>query len=320
MNRISVLIPAFALFATTALSQTTNLVVNGSFETYSGQAQTNIGFGLPPWVVGNLDIVRPENGQCCYFQPADGLVSVSLNWNAPGSLSQVVTTVPGVTYEIRFWMAAEVFGGGQSRTMEVRWNGAALGSPSFAYTGQGPLSMGWTEFVYTAVGTGSDTLAFVSTTPNNFGPTLDRVSVALPVAGAQTYGVGEGSSGCRGLMSTWVNGSPSVGNASFAITTSNVQPSGVGVFVLGDVAATSDPLGIGLQFLVAASPGSSVAVAGMTSDPTGVGLLPVPIPNNPTLTGAQFFAQAFWLWSPACPAVVPTLGFSSSSGLELTIQ
>jgi hypothetical protein len=319
MNRTSVLIPAFALFATTALAQTTNLVVNGSFETIAGPAPTNIGLGLPPWAVSGLDIVRPENGQCCYFQPADGLVSVSLNWTAPGSLSQVVTTVPGVTYEIRFWMAAEVFGGSPSRTMEVRWNGAVLGSPSFSYTGQGPLSMGWTEFVYTATGTGSDTLAFVSTTPNNFGPALDRVSVALPIAGAQTFGVGQGSSGCRGLMSTWVNGSPSVGNASFAITTSNAPLSGFGVLALGDVAATSDPLGIGLQFLVGASPGLSVALAGMTSDPAGIGALPVPIPSNPTLAGAQFFAQTFWLWSPTCPAVLPRLDWSSSSGLQLTI-
>lgn len=319
MNRISVMIPTFALFATTALAQTNNLVVNGSFETYAGQAQTNIGFGLPPWVVSNLDIVRPENGQCCYFQPADGLVSVSLNWNAPGALSQVITTVPGVTYEIRFWMAAEVFGGIQTRTMQVRWNGAVLGTPSFSYTGQGPLSMGWTEFVYTAVGTGSDTLAFVSTTPNNFGPTLDRVSVALPIAGAQTFGVGQGSSGCRGLMSTWVNSSPNVGNASFAITTSNAPPSGFGVLALGDVAATSDPLGIGLQFLVGASPGLPLALAGMNSDPAGIGALPVPIPNNPTLAGAQFFAQTFWLWSPTCPAVLPRLDLSSSSGLQLTI-
>lgn len=181
---VSVLAGASCMMALPAARA--DLVVNGSFEEYGGSGNSNIGMGIAPWVIGSpgIDIVIPELGEGHYYLPADGEVSLSLNWFNPASISQALVTEPGQSYEVSFWMAAEIYGGTQWRTMDVTWNGALLGSPAFEYTGQGPEEMGWTRFTFLAEGTGSDTLAFLSTTPANFGPALDNVSVtAVPVPG-----------------------------------------------------------------------------------------------------------------------------------------
>ncbi len=156
-----------------------NIVQNGSFEVFGGSGNSNIGAGISPWTIGGggIDIV-----QSATWQAADGNVSITLGWTAASSVTQTLTTVAGQAYEIRFSMAAEIFGGSALRTMNVRWNGATVGSPSFQYAGQGPTSMGWTEFAYVVQGTGSDVLSFVSTTTiqPNYGPAIDNVSV-IPV-------------------------------------------------------------------------------------------------------------------------------------------
>jgi hypothetical protein len=79
-------------------------------------------------------------------------------------------------------MAAEIYGGSEFRTMDVRWNGSTVGSPVFQYTGRGPTTMGWFAFSHVVQGTGLDTLEFASTTidQSNYGPALDNVSV-VPV-------------------------------------------------------------------------------------------------------------------------------------------
>ncbi len=153
-------------------------LINGGFETYGGtDPGSSIGVGISPWVItsGGIDIILPNAPY--YWQPADGVVSISLNWTSPATISQSITTMPGVAYTLRFSMAAEIRGGPALRTMDVLWNGSVVVSPSFAYTGQEPNNMGWTVFTYTVQGTGTDVLAFRSTTPANYGPALDAVSL-----------------------------------------------------------------------------------------------------------------------------------------------
>lgn len=178
----------FTVVALLASSASADIVVNGSFESYGGSGNSNIGMGLDGWTIGGpggIDIVIPELGKGEYWLPADGEVSLSLNWTQPSSITQVLATEPGQWYEVRFWMAAEIYGGPQWRTMDVTWNGGVIGSPSFEYTGQGPTELGWTEFSFLALGTGSDSLSFVSTTPANYGPALDLVSVTpIPEPGS----------------------------------------------------------------------------------------------------------------------------------------
>ena len=75
-----------------------------------------------------------------------------------------------------------MFGGQASRTLDVLWDGAVIDSPSFTYLGQAGTAMGWVTVQIHAQGNGRDILSFRSTTPNNFGPALDNVSVLGNVA------------------------------------------------------------------------------------------------------------------------------------------
>jgi hypothetical protein len=162
-----------------------NLISNGSFEERDRSGfNSNIRAGLPGWTIGNgggIDIVFSRGIKPFYWQAAEGNVSLSLNWGSPGSISQVVATEAGTRYLLSFSMAAEIYGGQASRTMDVVWSDVVVGTPTFSYTGQGSANMGWVQFTYEVVGSGRDTLAFRSTTPANYGPALDAVAL-VPAA------------------------------------------------------------------------------------------------------------------------------------------
>jgi Protein of unknown function (DUF642) len=154
-------------------------IVNGGFESYGGTGNSNIGAGLDGWTIsgGGIDIIPPSVGPGHYWLPEEGVVSISLNWTSPATITQTVATTQGQLYAFSFFMATEIFGGRPLRTMDVLWDGAIVGQPTFTYVGQGPDNMGWTQFTYDVTGTGSDILAFRSTTPANFGPALDAVAL-----------------------------------------------------------------------------------------------------------------------------------------------
>jgi len=158
-----------------------NILTNGSFEDYGGTGfNSNIGAGLFGWTIGaagGIDIVFSTGIEPFYWQAPDGDVSLSLNWFRPESVSQMIATTPGTPYHLSFFMGAEIYGGPTTRTMDVLWNGAVIGNPSFQYTAQGPTSMGWVQFSYDVVGTGSDIIAFQSKTLGGYGPALDAVSL-----------------------------------------------------------------------------------------------------------------------------------------------
>lgn len=174
---------AFGALLTLVSSATAqNILVNGSFETYDGSGNSNIGAGLNGWTIGNgggIDIVFSTGVEPYYWQAVDGNVSLSLAWFGPERISQAVTTSAGQSYHLTFSMAAEIYGGPSTRTMDALWNNVVVGSASFQYTGQGPENMGWVQFSYDVVGTGNDTLSFLSTTPGPYGPALDNVSLVV---------------------------------------------------------------------------------------------------------------------------------------------
>jgi len=171
----------FLAAAVCASSISSANIINGSFESYSGSGfNSNIGAGLTGWTIsgGGIDIVTNAT-----WDAADGVTSITLGWNAPATISQTVATTSGQAYDLSFFMAAEIFGGSNLRTMDVLWNGNVVSSPSFAYTGQGPTTMGWTQKSVMVTGTGSDLLQFRSTTTNQpqYGPALDNVRLtAVP--------------------------------------------------------------------------------------------------------------------------------------------
>ncbi len=159
-----------------------SILVNGSFENYGGPGNSNIGAGLNGWTIGNaggIDIVFSTGVVPAYWKAADGDVSISLSYFGPDSVTQTVATTPGASYHLKFAMAAEVYGGPATRTMDVLWNNSVIASPSFQYTGQGPENMGWLDFNFDVVGTGNDTLRFLATSAGPYGPTLDNVSLVM---------------------------------------------------------------------------------------------------------------------------------------------
>jgi len=159
-----------------------SILINGSFENYGGSGNSNIGAGLTGWTIGNaggIDIVFSTGVVPYYWKAADGDVSLSLAYFGPDSVTQTVATQPGKTYRLTFSMAAEIYGGPPTRTMDVLWNNSVVSSPSFQYTGQGPENMGWTQFSLNVVGTGTDSLSFLATSAGNYGPALDNVSLVL---------------------------------------------------------------------------------------------------------------------------------------------
>lgn len=162
-----------------------NLIRNGGFEspdlgTASQQVISTGSSALSGWTISGtsgIDLVST------FWQPSEGRQSISLNWKSPSTISQILTTVPGQSYRVSFDLAGEAFGGQSSRTLDVLWNGVAVSSQSFNYSGQPPTAMGWTTVSVDVLGTGSDILSFRSTTPNNYGPTLDNVRVVASATG-----------------------------------------------------------------------------------------------------------------------------------------
>jgi RHS repeat-associated protein len=177
-NRPPVITSTPALVATAGQE----LVTNGSFEFTALEENTReyvVPSGsenLDGWqVAGDSGVDLVVNS---YWTPSQGEQSISLNWLSPSTISQTIPTRAGQTYTLSFDIAAEVYGGGMDRSLDVLWNGQVIASPSFQYSGQDGSHMGWTTYRYPVLGTGNDVLSFRSTTPANFGPALDNVSVA----------------------------------------------------------------------------------------------------------------------------------------------
>lgn len=133
--------------------------------------------------------------------------------------------------------------------------------------------------------------------------------------GVSSYGTG--TAGCRGLERLDANGPAVRGNAAFALRCAAAPALAPGGLLLSSGAdpAGSDPLGLGVTFHVAL-PGFLAALP-FPSDARGLATLPLPIPGDPSLAGADLYAQALFLWAPPC--VPSPSGLSSSTGLRLRL-
>ena len=139
---------------------------------------------------------------------------------------------------------------------------------------------------------------------------IDDLRIDVTASSATPYGVG-----CDGLT-LGATDLPRIGNPSFALRISNIAYTAGAAFIgLGSVVI--DP---GLDLTYAGMPGcfnaSSLDLGAFLAGPSTVGevTMPLPIPNDPSISGAQLATQGFAL-SLATP-----LGLASSNGVRLTID
>ena len=174
-------------------SASANLVVNGDFESpeipSSSPELYAVGESLDGWSVfgpGRADVAvlnGPFTQLGLTFTHQSGVQSLDLTGlsNTTAGVSQSIATVPGVAYDLSFYVGNVQSSGiwGTSSTVRVLLNGASFATASYA---GGPTdALGWERFSYQFVATASSTaLAFV----NLDGPTdnvnqIDAVSVTV---------------------------------------------------------------------------------------------------------------------------------------------
>ena len=105
-----------------------NLITNGGFETGDFSGWTV--FGTDNAVVGPTPFTSPHSGN---FQ--------ALFASGDNSISQNLTTTPGSSYVITFWLAANVRQGG-SPSVSVNWGGSNIFSDSLT------SPFGYTEYTF----------------------------------------------------------------------------------------------------------------------------------------------------------------------------
>ena len=156
-----------------------NLVSNGGFEN-SGAIPAQGFLPSPPGVLNDWTIVNTVDVIGLYWQPATGSQSLDLAGNAPGEISQVLTTTPSAKYDLSFNLSGNPAGAPKLKKVQVFWGGASQGIFSFDTTNTNLNSMGWVKTVIPGlVAPGASTeLRFVDVSGTDFyGAALDDIVV-----------------------------------------------------------------------------------------------------------------------------------------------
>jgi len=138
------------------------------------------------------------------------------------------------------------------------------------------------------------------------------------ITGVSSYGAGV--AGCNGAHSLSATSAPLIGNLAFELECSSAPPTSLGFMAIGTLPdiAGSDPLGLGFNFHLQLGP-SVLGTQFYSSNASGVGHYPLPIPGSVGLVGLGLYAQTVWAWDPAVCSPTPG-GWSSSHGLAVILQ
>ena len=99
---------------------------------------------IPGWTIGGNSVDDAVDAAKSGWQPPPGCgYSVDLSGNAPGSVSQAITTTPGASYELHWYLSGNWNCAPTVKTMHVVWDGHLVDAPTFNTTGITATSMHW---------------------------------------------------------------------------------------------------------------------------------------------------------------------------------
>jgi len=147
----------------------TNLVTNGGFEINDACTQPTGGFC--GWTVNDPSPISIDFTSL--FPHSGNSAAILGTAGTDGTLSQTLTTLPGMLYDLEFWLANDNGISPFPNHFAVSWDNTPL------YDVTNVDSFSYTYFKFSVIGTGSDTLLFAAQNDNGFF-FLDDVSVQVP--------------------------------------------------------------------------------------------------------------------------------------------
>jgi choice-of-anchor C domain-containing protein len=175
----SIVLAALLCASVPMMAQAAELLTNGSFESGppapGGFATYGTGnTSITGWTIaaGTVDHISS------YWTASDGVRSLDLTGDQPGTISQAFATLSGLTYNIAFDLWANPAGGSYPRIVYANVGGSDI---SFSSPGGGSLAApAWVRQTFSFVATGaSTTLSFradPASSASFYGPALDNIS------------------------------------------------------------------------------------------------------------------------------------------------
>lgn len=139
----AVLVTAISLALTFSVASQANLLTNGDFET--GDAS---GWSV---VANATDVIT--NGINGFTAQSGNYLMIMGNVGGLGTISQVVATTSGQAYDLSYWFESD---GSLPNYFDASWNGSQIAGSVQSNV----VAFGWTNFTFSVIGTGSDTLTF----------------------------------------------------------------------------------------------------------------------------------------------------------------
>ncbi|MBI3820494.1 MAG: FG-GAP repeat protein [Planctomycetes bacterium] len=149
-------------------------------------------------------------------------------------------------------------------------------------------------------------------------PDLDNVWLYSLLPHGVSY-FGKGTPGCAGANKLASGQVPYTSNAYFTVNVNHGTPNIPGLVLAGNVfdSLGNDFFGVGVICYINFPASTELYDFTLLTDAQGFGSAPIPIPNDPGLSGKQYILQAYYAFVPGCTS--SNLTFSSSNALILTI-
>lgn len=188
---------ALSLVIAAPLAAHANLLVNGGFEADTlERGSWTVLAGLTGWNADASSGVELRNAAAGFAHGGANFVELDTNPGRFGNsdfdnstnsaIWQTVSTQAGASYDLSWFYSPRSGVAADSNDVLVYWNGTLLTGNSGS--GVGLAEHRWTEFSFTVIGTGSDTLRFAAGgNADRLGGSLDSVSLTSAVPEASSW-------------------------------------------------------------------------------------------------------------------------------------